>query len=124
MKGRTIKLYLVDGTPTGMKTVEVMNWSGKVLVAPRADLAKVGQREEGRRTGVYLLVGPDPESPAKPRVYIGESDNVFLRLGGHDKEEAQDFCTHLVLLISKDSNLTKAHARYLENRLISLTRMS
>lgn len=124
MSGKTIKLYLVDGMPTGLMTAEIMNWSGKVIVAPRSNLAKLGQREEARRTGAYLLVGPDPEIPLKPRVYIGESDNVFTRIANHDKDPANEFCTRVVLLISKDANLTKAHARYLENRLILLSKAS
>lgn len=124
MSGKTIKLYLVDGTPTGTKTAEIMNWSGKVIVAPRSDLSKLGQREEARRTGTYLLVGPDPEVGLKPRVYVGESDNVLARLINHDKDPENDFFTQVVLLISKDANLTKAHARYLENRLILLAKAS
>lgn len=124
MRGKTIKLYLVDGVPDGMKTAEIMNWSGKVLVAPRAELAKLAQREEAKRTGAYLLVGPDPDTPLRPRVYIGESDNVLTRLGQHDKDAANEFCTQVVLLISKDANLTKAHARYLEHQLIRLATMS
>jgi hypothetical protein len=118
VSGKTIKLYLVDGSPDGMKTAEIMNWSGKVLVAPRAQLAKLGQREEARRTGTYLLIGADPESRDRPKVYIGESDNVLARLSQHDKDPLNEFCTDLVLLISKDNNLTKAHARFLEHQLI------
>lgn len=124
MRGKTIKLYLVDGTPQGLMTAEIMNWSGKVIVAPRTDLAKLGQRDEARRTGAYILVGDDPVVQTKLRAYIGESDNVFARIAGHDKDPANDFCTHVVLLLSKDANLTKAHARYLENRLILMAKAS
>jgi hypothetical protein len=95
-----------------------------VLVAPRAQLAKLGQREEPRRTGAYLLVGTDPETHDRPKVYIGESDNVLARLTQHDKDPSNDFCTDLVLLISKDNNLTKAHARFLEHQLIRLANAS
>jgi len=124
VSGKTIKLYLVDGTPSGMKTAEIMNWSGMVLVAPRAQLAKLGQRDEARRTGAYLLVGTDPNSRNRPKVYIGESDTVLARLMQHDKDAQNEFCTDLVLLISKDNNLTKAHARFLEHQLILLANAS
>ena len=53
-------------------------------------------------------------------VYIGEGDNVFRRLAQHDKDEKKEFWTRCVGVISKDLNLTKAHVRYLESRLISL----
>ena len=34
-QGRSIRLFLVDGTPHGLLTAEIMNWTGKVIVAPR-----------------------------------------------------------------------------------------
>jgi hypothetical protein len=118
MKGRTIRLYLVDGTPTGILTAEIINWTGKLFVAPRSQLADLAKRDEVRQTGVYFLVGPDPERPSRDRVYIGEGDNVFKRLIDHDKDPDKDFWTRTAVLISKDENITKSHGRYLESRLI------
>ena len=43
-------------------------------------LAELAKREEVKRTGVYCLLGPDPENPARDMVYLGEGDNVFKRL--------------------------------------------
>lgn len=36
--GKTIRLYLVDGTSTGILKSEIINWTGSVLVAPRTEL--------------------------------------------------------------------------------------
>jgi hypothetical protein len=80
MKGKTIRIYLVDGEPTGILTAEISNWTGKVLVAPRSQLADLAKRPEVKRTGVYFLVGPDPENPLRDKVYIGEGDNLLTRL--------------------------------------------
>lgn len=52
MKGKTIRIYLVDGEPTGILTAEIINWTGKVLVAPRSQLADLAKRPEVKRTGV------------------------------------------------------------------------
>ena len=41
MKGKTIRIYLVDGVPTGILTAEIINWTGKVIVAPRTKLAEL-----------------------------------------------------------------------------------
>ncbi len=120
--GKTIRLYLVDGTSSGILKSEIINWTGSALVAPRTDLPKLAKRDEVKRTGVYMLVGDDPEFPLKDRVYIGETDNVINRLLQHDKDENKDFWVRTVLITSKDANLTKAHVRYLENRLICLIR--
>ena len=60
-QGRSIRLFLVDGTPNGLLTAEIMNWTGHVLTGPRSKLAELVQRPECARTGVYFLVGPDPD---------------------------------------------------------------
>ena len=116
-----MRLFLVDGTPTGLITAEIMNWSGHTLVAPRSRIGEALKREEASRTGIYFLVGDDPDHPSKTRVYIGEGDSVSDRLRSHAKDESKDFWTKVCVVTSKDSNLTKAHARYLESRLIELT---
>ncbi|MEM9064029.1 MAG: GIY-YIG nuclease family protein [Planctomycetota bacterium] len=120
MKGKTIRLYLVDGTATGTLTAEIINWTGKVLVVPRSQLADAAKREEARRTGVYLLVGPDPDTTGQDAVYVGEGDSVATRLAHHDKDDSKDFWSRTVIVVSKDDNITKAHGRYLESRLIDM----
>ena len=120
--GRTLKLYLVDGSPSGVITAELGNWSGKVLVASRSALPDLVKREETDQTGVYLLIGPDPKSYTRTLVYVGESDTVKKRLISHDKDEAKQFFTRICVIVSKDENLTKAHGRYLESRLLALIR--
>lgn len=120
VRGRTLKLFLVDGTPTGVITAELGNWSGKALVAPRASLPDLIKRPEASRTGVYLLLGPDPNAAERNLVYVGESDSVRNRLAAHDADENKQFFIRVCLVVSKDENLTKAHGRYLESRLIEL----
>jgi hypothetical protein len=74
------------------------------------------------RTGVYFLTGDDPAQPGRVRVYIGEGDNVIDRLKSHAKDESKEFWTHATIVTSKDTNLTKAHVRYLESRLVELAK--
>lgn len=118
--GKSVRLFLVDGTPGGLVTAEIMNWTGHVLAGPRTDLAALLRREEAHRTGVYLLVGDAPESIGGLQVYVGEGDDISSRLSSHAREK--DFWQRCILVTSKDSNLTKAHARYLESRLIEMAR--
>jgi predicted GIY-YIG superfamily endonuclease len=121
MKGRTIKVFLADGVPDGLRTAEIMNWTGKMLVFPQSQLADFLGRAEAKRTGIYILAGDDPNDPSKERVYIGESDDVYERLKQHAKDVNKDFWSRTVVVVSKDENLSKAHVRYLESRLIALT---
>ncbi len=100
-----------------------MNWTGHVAAAPRSDLAGLLKRPEASRTGIYLLLGDDPESTGGSLVYIGEGDDVGKRLYQHARAEdrgGKDFWDRAIILTSKDANLTKAHARYLESHFISL----
>ena len=57
MSGKQIKLFLVDGTPGGLTTAEITNWTGHALSARRSDLADLLKRDEAQRTGVYFLLG-------------------------------------------------------------------
>lgn len=119
-KGRSIRLFLADGTPGGIITAEIMNWTGHVMCAPRSRLADLLRRPEAGRTGVYFLTGTDPNGGTLPMVYVGETDNMAKRLAQHNKDESKDFWDHACVVTSKDQNLTKAHARYLESRLIQV----
>lgn len=121
--GKTVRLFLVDGTPGGMITAEIMNWTGHVIAASRSDLDALVRRDELSRTGVYVLLGENPTNSLEPMAYIGEGDQIKTRLYAHAKSEDQkgkDFWNRVVVLTSKDANLTKAHARYLESRFIAL----
>lgn len=121
--GKSVRLFLADGTPGGLLTAEIMNWTGHVVAAPRSDLAALLKRPETARTGLYILLGEDPDSLGGQLAYIGEGDDVSTRLYQHARSEDQrgkDFWDRAVVLTSKDTNLTKAHARYLESRFITL----
>ncbi len=118
--GRTVRLFLVDGTASGLVTAEIMNWTGHVLVGSRSGLPVFLKRPELERTGIYFLTGPHPEDPDSRQVYIGESDIVSKRLRQHSKDSNKDFWERTCVVTSKDQNITKAHARYLESELISM----
>ena len=121
-QGRSIRLFLVDGTSNGLLTAEIINWTGHVITGPRSKLSALVQRPDVGRTGIYFLIGPDPENSLRPLVYIGESDDVGKRLKQHNKPESQggkDFWERVCLVTSKDQNITKAHAKHLESLLIA-----
>jgi hypothetical protein len=120
MPSATIKLFLVHGDAKRLRTAELSNWTGKAVAGPRSELDGVLSRDETEKSGVYFLIGTDSES-GKPAVYVGEAESIRDRLRGHlDK----DFWNHVVFFISKDENLTKAHIRYLEGRLINQAKLA
>lgn len=74
VSGKQIKLFLIDGTPGGVTTAEITNWTGHVLAAARSDLADLLKREETQRTGAYLLLGEDETA-------VGASMNSSSQMG-------------------------------------------
>jgi len=114
--GASIRIFLVDGTSTGLRLVEKSNWTGLGIVCPRSEYGQARQRSEFDRPGVYVLIGPGVS--ALPQVYIGEGDELRSRLDSH--QQSKDFWAWFVAFTSKDDNLNKAHVRHLESRLVEL----
>jgi hypothetical protein len=114
MTTATIKLFLPYGDPKRLRTAEISNWTGKAVVAPRTELEQILLRAELAKPGVYILTGRDPDTDT-PMAYIGEAEVIRDRLKFHTDK---DFWVQAIVFVSKDQNLTKAHIRYLEGRLI------
>lgn len=114
MTSATIKLFLPRGDAKSLRTAEISNWTGKAVAAPRTELDELLAREELDKAGVYILIGNDPLTNA-PRAYIGEAEVIRDRLKQHKTKE---FWFSAIVFVSKDENLTKAHVRYLESRLL------
>src|SRR5207245_7930473 len=83
--------------------------------APRTEFDELLAREELEKAGIYILIGSDPLTNA-PRAYIGEAEIIRDRLKQHKTKE---FWVSAIVFVSKDENLTKAHVRYLESRLLA-----
>lgn len=120
--GKTIKLFLMDSDPDGRMICELSNWTGKAYRIPRGKVKDCADRDELKSTAVYLLFGKAESSTAKPKVYIGEAENVYSRLVQHVSEK--EFWNESVVFISKDENLNKAHIKYLESRLFEIATLA
>lgn len=120
MATATIKLFLAYGDPKRLRTAELSNWSGKAVAGPRVEFEGALTREEAEKSGIYLLTGTDPESGTSA-IYVGEAESIRSRVKAHLEK---DFWNQIIYFVSKDENLTKAHIRYLEGRLIELARIA
>ncbi|WP_426359672.1 GIY-YIG nuclease family protein [Pseudocolwellia sp. HL-MZ19] len=118
IKGRQIKIYLADGSVTGIRHAEIMGWTGQALALPRNRVKELTDWEESLRPGIYFLFGVDSET-GNDAVYIGEAEQVAGRIQQH--LSGKDFWNHVVCFTNKDENLTKAHVKYLESRLVTLS---
>ncbi len=114
----SIRIFLADGTPDGVRIIDKSNWTGRAVVASRTQLSDALQRDELTRPGVYVLAGMGDDGES--RLYIGEADALDQRLRSHASKK--DFWTWFVAFTSTDESLNKAYVRYLEARLITLAR--
>ena len=114
----SLRIFVADGDPDGLRIVEKSNWIAKALVFPRALLPQVKARPELAQTGVYLLLGPRPDGEGD-MLYVGEGDPIRPRLESHYAEK--DFWTRAIgFTTTTAGQLNKAHVQFLESRLIAL----
>lgn len=111
----SLRIFVADGDPDGLRIVERSNWIGKAVIFPRSVFPKAKSRSEFSQTGVYLLVGPREDEDGDI-LYIGEGDPVRPRLESHFAKK--DFWTHAVFFVGGTGQLNKAHVQYLEAQLI------
>ena len=119
--GKTIELFLVNGTADSLVTAELSNWNGKAIKIPRIEIQSC-TREDITQAGVYFLFCKDDDGADS--VYIGESENVKDRLIQHIRDYQADkedyYWTTAVIFIGRDLN--KTLIRYLENRLVEIAK--
>lgn len=112
----SLRIFVADGDPDGLRLVERSNWIGKAVVFPRAIYPSIRTREQFKQTGVYLLLGPRPDGDGDI-LYVGEGDPVGPRLESHHANK--DFWTQAIFFIAGTGQLNKAHVQYLESRLVA-----
>lgn len=115
--GKTIEMFLVDGTAEGIVTAELSNWNGKAIRLPRTEVQQC-QRSDVEGVGIYFLFSKADDGG--DAVYIGEAENILKRLKQHlaDYQSGKEeyYWTTAVTFVGRDLN--KALIRYLENRLV------
>lgn len=120
--GRTIQLFLVDGTPNGLRKATIHGWTGLTFVATDSTFGALLTRPELDRTGIYILQGPDPQKSAGTRAYIGSANSVAERIKQSAGQRA--FWEIAIAVTTSDDDLSKGHVEYLEARLIELAASS
>lgn len=121
--GKSIELFLVNGTADSLIIAELSNWNGKAIKIPRIEVSSC-DREDITQAGVYFLFCK--EDDGSDSVYIGEAENVKERLIQHlrdyQSEKETYYWSSAVVFIGRDLN--KALIRYLENRFVEIARAS
>lgn len=121
--GKSIELFLANGTADSLITAELSNWNGKAIKIPRIEVSEC-KRSDIKGAGVYFLFCKEEDD--SDSVYIGESESVQERLLQHlrdySAEKEKFYWTTAVIFLGRDLN--KALIRYLEDRFVQIARDS
>lgn len=121
--GKSIELFLANGTADSLITAELSNWNGKAIKIPRIEVSEC-KRDDIKGAGIYFLFCKEDDD--SDSVYIGEAENIQERLIQHIRDYSMDkekyYWNTAVLFTGRDLN--KALIRYLENRFVELARTS
>ena len=119
--GKSIELFLANGTADSLIIAELSNWNGKAIKIPRIEISNCN-RDDFTPAGVYFLFCK--EDDGSDSVYIGEAENIKERLVQHirdyQSEKEKYYWNTAVIFIGRDLN--KALIRYLENRFVEIAR--
>ncbi len=118
LTGKIIKIYVRGNTPRSLRSIEMVNWSGKAFTGNRSHLKQLRDIPELTETGIYFLLRTNEESGLTD-IYIGETDTVSQRMNQHT---SKDWWDTFIVFLSRD--LTKAHVRYLESKMYQLANQS
>lgn len=114
----TIRIYVPDGDPEGVRIINRMNWTGVGLVFPRSKWPDIEQRLDFDSPGVYILAGYKEydDQDDRPTIYVGQGDVVRNRIDSH--YENKDFWDRAIVFVSSSGGLNRAHITWLEYALI------
>ena len=121
--GKSIELFLANGTADSLITAELSNWNGKAIKIPRIEVSDC-KRDDIKGAGVYFLFCKEEDD--SDSVYIGESETIQERLNQHIRDYNADkekfYWTTAVIFLGRDLN--KALISYLEDRFVQIARES
>ena len=78
--GKSIELFLANGTADSLITAELSNWNGKAIKIPRIEVSDC-KHDDIKGAGIYFLFCKEDDD--SDSVYIGEAKNIQERLIQH-----------------------------------------
>ncbi|EGW40559.1 GIY-YIG nuclease family protein [Desulfosporosinus sp. OT] len=124
-RGKSINLFLMDGTPSGRVKCTLANWTGVAYKIPRNEIDKSKGREDLSQSGVYFLFGTSDET-GETVVYVGQAgvrkngEGILYRLQEHKRNPDKDYWTEAVVFTTSNNSFGPTEISYLENRFCAL----
>lgn len=111
--GRVVKIFITGQDPRSLRTVELDNWTGVAITGQPEFFKRALEDEVLSRSCVYLLIKSSADDDL-PEIYVGESDDFSQRYTSSKFPIEFDI---FLIFTSKDDNLTRAHVKWLEEKL-------
>ena len=124
-RGKSITLFLMDGSVTGCIRYTLANWTGVAYKIPRTELDNCLGRSDLKRSGVYFLFGTSDDT-GKNVVYIGQAgarkkgEGILSRLQEHKRNPDKDYWTEAVIFTTSNDSSGATEISYLENRFCNM----
>ena len=125
IRGKSINLFLMDGTATGRIKCTLTNWTGVAYKIPRTDLDSCKDRDELKQSGVYFLFGIS-DINSENVAYIGQAgarkngEGILYRLQEHKRNPDKDYWTEAIVFTTSNNSFGPTEISYLENRFCKL----
>lgn len=122
VRGKTIKLFFMDGDASGRVKCSIANWTGVAYKIPRTMLDDCQDMKALKQSGVYFLFGTDGDD--QPVVYVGQAgsrkngEGLWLRI--KEKHASIDYWTEAVAFTTANNTLGPTEISYLENRFCKM----
>ena len=121
-RSKTLKLFLIDGEPSGRIKCSLANWTGIAYKIPRTALDKCKDMDLLKQSGVYFLFGTDKSDNAV--VYIGQAGmrkngkGLLLRI--QEPHASIDYWTEAIMFTTTNNSFGPTEISYLENRFCNM----
>ena len=124
-RGKSINLYLMDGSASGRIKCSLSNWTGTAYKIPRTELDKCKDRDDLKQSGVYFLFGTSDQTEESV-VYIGQAgarkngEGILNRLQEHKRNPDKEYWTEAIVFTTSNNSFGPTEISYLENRFCKL----
>ncbi|WP_053364950.1 GIY-YIG nuclease family protein [Bacillus sp. FJAT-27245] len=125
LRGKSINLFLMDGTSSGRIKCTLANWTGVAYRIPRTELDKCKGRDDLSQSGVYFLFGTSDQTGDNV-VYVGQAgvrkngEGLLSRLVEHKRNPDKDYWTEAIVFTTSNNSFGPTEISYLENRFCRL----
>lgn len=113
-----VEVIINSDESSDIRTVSIGLNTIVVTMFPVYCLSKYLKGESAGNPGLYMLY--NEVSNSEQSLYIGEAENIGVRLKQHEKSLGKNFWTHTIVFQETSGRLNKAHYKNLEYRTYKL----